>query len=780
MKLSSLLICCALALSWSCGCSSHQALVAAPERPVPTDGTGYFAGKAVADITPPLHLSLFGHGPEGRIATGVRLRLRCQVFVIAQDAELLALVPCDLQSPSMLLQRRVARRLWQLGIPIRAHRIFLMATHTHGAPGHYFEARRYSGPFSSSAPGHDPKVLEFLVTRIANAVLEAFNTLTPACIGWGQVELRGLTFNRAYVPFLANHGEGKQDQELLRDANRADQQSAQVYQGRAPLPGANQREPKSAQLDQEPKPSGAANQPEPKSAPVDPVAHKPDDEDDFSGPETAVDPRLSVLRFDRRERGSEQCKADGPPLGVLAVYGMHPTGIPNTNELYHGDIFGFATRTAEACLSQSIPRPGRPERSPALSWRDAKDEAGTEAKPPRGCDDPVTRGSPDVVVGLANGIEGDVSPNLNFQSVRGARRLGRKLGLEIAKVAANVDKLWPKGDLDRAYWELSFPNGQYGSGDAERLCPHGELGMVSAGGAHDGPTRLRVITEANAGFRLHTPDPCHGHKLALRVGLGHSEHNFPTRGPISLLRIGPAVLATVPAEVTTVVGTRIRERLANTLGTQSIAVVGLTNQYFQYITSKEEYPYQFYEGASTLYGPHSSDFLIRHFDCLAQALLHPGSQLPCRGQAPINKAPTLITDPAPEVSRMPDDEHVSHLIIKNPEVDETWFDGDEGWQMEFPRLPLDFTSDRGKLRVLVLQGATGETVVDDDQGSAIEVREVDDGDSWRVRWTPFVTKEDGGSHRCGKTFRLAVRGRFQFESMAFKLRCREAARGGAR
>src|SRR6478735_4675714 len=148
-------------------------------HPIP-QGPGYLAGVAEADITPPLHLSLFGHGPEGRIATGVRLRLNCQVFVIALDPpetptseaplgkrDVVALVPCDLQSPSLELQRGVVDKLREVGIPITADRLFIMATHTHAGPAHYFQARRYSGTFSSQAPGYDHRVLDFLVTRIA-------------------------------------------------------------------------------------------------------------------------------------------------------------------------------------------------------------------------------------------------------------------------------------------------------------------------------------------------------------------------------------------------------------------------------------------------------------------------------------------------------------------------------------------------------------------------------------------------------------------------------------
>src|SRR4051794_27272344 len=102
------------------------------------------AGVAEADITPPVGLGMFGHGPESRVAVGTELRLRCQSFVILgtahdqQPGEAVALVSCDLGAPSLLLQREIAKRVAARNVPLGAERILLMATHTHLGPAHYF------------------------------------------------------------------------------------------------------------------------------------------------------------------------------------------------------------------------------------------------------------------------------------------------------------------------------------------------------------------------------------------------------------------------------------------------------------------------------------------------------------------------------------------------------------------------------------------------------------------------------------------------------------------
>src|SRR5262245_46794597 len=70
------------------------------------------AGVAEVDITPPEGLSLFGHGPEGRVSRGHRGRLRCRtLFALDARGESVAWSVCDLAAPSGLLHRRIGDRL---------------------------------------------------------------------------------------------------------------------------------------------------------------------------------------------------------------------------------------------------------------------------------------------------------------------------------------------------------------------------------------------------------------------------------------------------------------------------------------------------------------------------------------------------------------------------------------------------------------------------------------------------------------------------------------------
>ncbi|HEU4538834.1 MAG TPA: neutral/alkaline non-lysosomal ceramidase N-terminal domain-containing protein, partial [Polyangiaceae bacterium] len=657
---------------------------AAPVRALPLArrivDAGYHAGVARVDVTPPPHLALFGHGPEGRIATGFRLRLRCEAYVVAQGDELVALVPCDLAAPSLKLQREVVRRLNELGVPVPVDRLLLMATHTHAGPAHYFEAHRYSGAFSSYAPGYDRGVVDFLAERVAAAVAEAYAKLAPACLSWRNDALAGLTFNRSYPAFVRNFPAGGEG-DVPALVRAADQERA-LRRGGAPAPAL--APPAGAAPSSGVAPAGAA--PATGGAPAGaapssssaaaglaagaapaagaglaaPAAGPPP-----TAAESAVDPAIDVLRIDARPAGRLSCEAEGrKPLGVFAVFGMHPTAVPNTNDLYHGDVFGFAARTAEACLFDPEGGPGGP-----APWR-------CETKGP---------GDGDVVVGLANGIEGDVSPKVTYQSVAEARRLGRLLGLKIVELAEDRAGRFPlnaRGELGRAYWELSFPGAPLGPRNERALCPHGELGVAAAGGARDGPTRARLLAEANAGYRLAAPGAgCHGVKLPLTSFLDDHALDFPRLGPIAIVRLDRGVLATAPGEMTTVTGQRIREAVRSRLRPEpasplgagpggappapSLPVVGLTNSYLQYFATRDEYELQLYEGASTLYGPDSSQFLVQHFGCLADSLQggraaggraaggQPGG---CRNRSPMNAAQPFDASPTPVVERLPKDD----------------------------------------------------------------------------------------------------------------------------
>src|SRR5512135_720141 len=101
----------------------------------------------------------------------------------------------------------------------------------------------------------------------------------------------------------------------------------------------------------------------------------------------------------------------------------------------------------------------------------------------------------------------------------------------------------------------------------------------------------------------------HGNKpIVLANGLTEPYPLSPEVLPLQIIRIGDLVLLGIPAEITTMAGRRLRETILKLLsdsGVNYLALAAYANAYAGYITTKEEYDTQNYEGASTHFGPYT-------------------------------------------------------------------------------------------------------------------------------------------------------------------------------
>lgn len=90
--------------------------------------------------------------------------------------------------------------------------------------------------------------------------------------------------------------------------------------------------------------------------------------------------------------------------------------------------------------------------------------------------------------------------------------------------------------------------------------------------------------------------------------------------PLQIFQIGEVALAASPFEVTTEQGKRIKAQLEKTLakkGVKCVIMACYSNAYSQYLTTREEYAAQHYEGATNLFGPWAGAALTQEFDKLA-------------------------------------------------------------------------------------------------------------------------------------------------------------------
>ena len=80
----------------------------------------------------------------------------------------------------------------------------------------------------------------------------------------------------------------------------------------------------------------------------------------------------------------------------------------------------------------------------------------------------------------------------------------------------------------------------------------------------------------------------------------------PTTQKLQVILIGNLAVVALPWEVTTTSGRRLREAVLDAIqgaGIDYAVISGLSNGFVHYLTTREEYSVQHYEGASTIFGP---------------------------------------------------------------------------------------------------------------------------------------------------------------------------------
>ncbi|KAK4918125.1 hypothetical protein LTR66_016896 [Elasticomyces elasticus] len=164
------------------------------------------------------------------------------------------------------------------------------------------------------------------------------------------------------------------------------------------------------------------------------------------------------------------------------------------------------------------------------------------------------------------------------------------------------------------------------------------LGYGFAGGTTDGPGAFDFRQGTNdtdddspalknplwkiARGAIHPPSEeqkaCQSPKpILLDVGAAKSPYAWtPNIVDIQMMRVGNLVIIVAPGEATTMSGRRWRQAIAAEaiqqleIANPVVVLGGPANTYAHYIATEEEYGVQRYEGASTLYGPHTLEAYI--------------------------------------------------------------------------------------------------------------------------------------------------------------------------
>ena len=329
------------------------------------------------------------------------------------------------------------------------------------------------------------------------------------------------------------------------------------------------------------------------------------------------DKNMTLLKFTR----------DDGAVGMVNWFASHPTAMTYYNRLISGDHKGHASARFE-------------------------EEQGSG-----------------FVAAFAQSNAGDISPNLNLDNTGPGEnefettRIIAERQFEVARsLFASASKTL-SGPIrsTQVYVNLAYHpvDAAYTNGAGpQTTCPSAfgyafAAGSTEDGGGHpmfkEGMKIRNTMVDNLVKEQFDVPEPsdrcreCHGEK-AILFATGESEPPQQTQVvPMTLARIGQLTLVAVPAEFSTMAGRRLRESVASTMGGESATVViaGYANDYCGYVTTREEYATQQYEGGHTLYGPWTLAAYQQEFDRLAQAML--SGKTPVAGPEPRDLRGTVST-----------------------------------------------------------------------------------------------------------------------------------------
>lgn len=146
--------------------------------------------------------------------------------------------------------------------------------------------------------------------------------------------------------------------------------------------------------------------------------------------------------------------------------------------------------------------------------------------------------------------------------------------------------------------------------------------------------------------------------------------------PLQIMRMGSLAIVGVPFELTFEQANRTRTVLENTLakaGVTKVIIASHANAYSQYVTTREEFAAQHYEGATCLFGPWSGAAMTQELDKLAKGIVNgthadKGAALAQSTPLALLYTPVSIVDPLPDVG--------SYGTLKSDVANDDYYVGD--------------------------------------------------------------------------------------------------------
>lgn len=555
---------------------------------------------------------------------GIHFRTYARAIAVASkvNGERFVIVNLDLCMSTIAVKATVVERIQQhpqLAKYYNMDNIVLTSTHTHATPG----GLSWYTVYDITTLGFEHKNFETVVNGIIAAIEKAHNSMSEGGrILMSQGDLFGSNINRSPTAYLMNPSE-----ERAKYANIGD-----------------------------------------------------------------TDKRMVLLRLENEQ---------GVPIGMLNWFSVHGTSMTNTNQYISGDNKGFAAYKFEITMN-------RKNIGGDFVAVFAQTNEGDVSPNTRGasCPDGVTPCDPDSTCqGKTQLCTGKGPGEDEFESTKIIGDKQFKKAWDLFMNVSNSTAL--KGPIDFRHTfvdmfnvtvdsqYLNLAGGNLTSGTTCRAA----MGYSFAAGTTDGPGDLSFRQGDNhtagnpfwnfiSGFIAHPTEEqkkCQAPKpILLDVGMTKPYPWCADILPIQIFRLGNLVMLNVPSEITTMSGRRLRSFIHNSItkanpidfpsDSTTVVVSGLSNAYSGYSTTYEEYQMQRYEGASTIYGPHTLSAYVQEFNKLALSIAQRKPVPP--GPTPLNHLKNMISfDPGVVLDLPPIGKHFGS-VDKDVDKTKTYTTGD--------------------------------------------------------------------------------------------------------
>lgn len=551
----------------------------------------YLIGLGIGDVTGPVvETNMMGYAFLPQTDTGLHMRQRSRAFIIvdaSNPSERVLFINSDICMGDTGIRRTILSSLQSLyGDLYTTANTALVGTHAHSGVGGYLENLL---PQVTSL-GYVNETAAAIVSGTLKAIADAHNSLVPGNIKLGNTTLLNANRNRSPSAYLAN----PEWERAMYEENQ--------------------------------------------------------------------DTTVTVLGFEN---------GNGDAMGLLSFFPVHGTSLYENNTLVSGDNKGMAAWMYESYIEPSS-MPGNNSFVAGFVQSNVGDTTPNTLgayceSPGKPWDGQPCEFEHSTCGNRTEDCHGR-GPGFRTSDFESNRLIGQAQFEATRTVMENSNMTAVSGSvksvhvyLDMTTYTFTLPNGTLA-----RTCP-AALGYSFAGGTTDGPGAFDFIQGDNSSSqnpfwevvkRFITPAPseeqiaCHYPKpILLNSGYNHQPYDWsPGIVDVQMLRVGQFVILVMPGELTTMAGRRMRDALRARLIAEGVlddrayvVIAGPANTYGHYVTTREEYSVQRYEGASTIFGPATLEAYINKYSELVPYLATNATGIPSSNAAPPEQTSKAIS-----------------------------------------------------------------------------------------------------------------------------------------